>query len=66
MKTNIFIQWSSHQEIIVLIMSGTVVTPLFLSKRFTCAQKEQRLAVSLDGPHGFMLFAICAQGKTSL
>lgn len=28
--------------------------------------KEQWLAVSLDGPCGFMLFAICARGETSL
>lgn len=41
MKTNIFSQWSSRQETIVLIMSGTVVIPLFLSKQFTCAPKRK-------------------------
>lgn len=29
-------------------------------------KKEQWLAASLDGPHGFMLFAICTRGETSL
>lgn len=68
-KTNILSQWSSRQETILFIMSGTAVTPLFLSKQFTCAsekkkKKEQWLAASLDSPHGFMLFAICARGET--
>lgn len=65
MKTNIFIQWSGQSGDIVFIMSGLLSFGIIchISKQFTCPHKEQQLAISLDGPHSFMLLTICAQSE---
>lgn len=47
---------------IVVIMSGPVVIPIH-SPNGLPAQKKEQVAKSLDGPHSFMFFAICAHGK---
>lgn len=63
---NIFIQWSRPWGDYCVNHVWTCCHSVSLSKRFTCTQKEQYLALSLGGPHSFMLFTICARGKISL